>query len=55
MTRYQIDPGQPGLTFQICDPCYETMITPNNANQNKYEAQLPINSLLNDKIRKNSI
>ena len=37
---YQIDLGQLELTFQICDPCHETMITLNN--QNKYEAQLPI-------------
>jgi len=32
---YWIDLGQLGLTFKICDPGHEIIITPNKANQTK--------------------
>ena len=35
---YWIDLDQPGLTCQIHDPGYETMITPYKTNQNKLQS-----------------
>jgi hypothetical protein len=34
-TIYQIDPDQPGLIYQICNPDHETMIALYKAKQNK--------------------
>jgi hypothetical protein len=46
---------QSELTFQVCYPRHETVITPNKKIETHYEAQFLINSLLNDEIKKKSI
>jgi hypothetical protein len=47
-----VNPSQPGLTYQAHDLGYETRITPQKSNRANYKAWFSINSLLNDKIEK---